>query len=52
MNKIFSDIAWEHYLYWQSEDKKILRKVNELIMDIERNGNEGLGKPETLKHEL
>ena len=52
MNKIFSDIAWEHYLYWQSEDKKILRKVNELIRAIERNGNEGLGKPEPLKHEL
>lgn len=52
MNKIFSDMAWEHYLYWQSEDKKILRKVNELIRDIERNGNEGLGKPEPLKHEL
>ncbi len=52
MNKIFSDIAWAHYLYWQSEDKKILRKVNELIRDIERNGNEGLGKPEPLKHEL
>jgi len=52
MNKIFSDIAWAHYLYWQSEDKKILRKVNELIRDIERNGNEGLGKPEPLKHEF
>lgn len=52
MNKIFSDIAWNHYLYWQSEDKKILKKINELIRDIERNGNEGLGKPEPLKHEL
>ena len=52
MNKIFSDISWGHYLYWQSEDKKILKKINELIKDIERNGNEGLGKPEALKHEL
>ena len=52
MNKIFSEVSWEHYLYWQSEDKKILRKINELIKDIERNGNEGLGKPEPLKHEL
>lgn len=52
MNKIFSDVAWKHYLYWQSEDRKILRKVNELIQDIERNGNEGFGKPEPLKHEL
>ncbi len=52
MNKIFSDIAWSHYLYWQSEDKRILKKINELIRDIERNGNSGLGKPEPLKHEL
>ncbi len=52
MNKIFSDIAWNHYLYWQSEDKKILKKINELIKDIERHGNTGLGKPEPLKHEL
>ena len=52
MIKAFSEIAWNHYLYWQSEDKKILKKINELIQDIERNGNEGLGKPEPLKHEL
>lgn len=52
MNKVFSDIAWQHYLYWQREDKKILKKINELIRDIERNGNEGLGKPEPLKHDL
>ena len=52
MNKVFSNIAWEHYTYWQIEDRKILRKINELIRDIERNGNTGLGKPEPLKHEL
>lgn len=52
MNKVFSDIAWQHYLYWQREDRKILNKINELIRDIERNGNEGLGKPEPLKHDL
>lgn len=52
MNKIFTDIAWEHYLYWQTEDKKIPKKINALIRDIERNGNTGLGKPEPLKHEL
>lgn len=52
MNKIFSDISWNHYLFWQLEDRKILKKINELIQDIERNGNEGLGKPEPLKHEL
>lgn len=52
MNKIFSKIAWEQYKYWQIEDKKILKKINELITDIERNGNSGLGKPEPLKYEL
>lgn len=52
MNKIFSDIAWEQYLYWQAEDKKILKKINDLIRDIERNGNQGMGKPEPLKYEL
>jgi toxin YoeB len=52
MNKIFSDAACEHYLYWQLEAKKNIKKINELIRDIERNGNEGLGKPEPLKHEL
>ncbi|MCW3489735.1 Txe/YoeB family addiction module toxin [Dethiobacter alkaliphilus] len=52
MNKIFSDIAWNHYVYWQTEDKKILRKINELLRDIELHGNTGLGKPEPLKHEL
>jgi len=52
MNKVFTDIAWEDYLYWQATDKKILKKINELLKDIERNGNEGLGKPESLKHEL
>lgn len=52
MNKIFSKIAWDQYKYWQTEDKKILKKINELIVDIERNGNSGLGKPEPLKYEL
>ncbi len=52
MNKIFSAICWQHYLHWQSEDKRILRKINELIRDIERHGNSGLGKPEPLRHEL
>ncbi|MGI6649699.1 MAG: Txe/YoeB family addiction module toxin [Syntrophomonadaceae bacterium] len=52
MNKIFSDISWRHYLYWQANDKKVLKKINELIKDIDRNGNAGLGKPEPLKNEL
>ena len=44
--------AWEEYVKWQSEDKKVVKKINELIKDIERNGNEGIGKPEPLKHEF
>ena len=52
MNKIFSDIAWTEYQYWVENDKKILRKINALIMDIERNGHTGIGKPEPLKYDL
>lgn len=52
MNKVFSDEAWEDYVYWQSQDKKTLKKINELLKDIERNGYSGIGKPEPLKHDL
>lgn len=51
MNKIWSDRAWEDYLYWQLQDKRTLKKINELVKDIERNGlSNGIGKPEPLKH--
>lgn len=52
MKKVFSDNAWEDYLYWQKYDKKILKKINDLIKDIERNHYQGKGKPEPLKHGL
>ncbi len=52
MNKAFTDIGWEDYLYWQTEDRKTLRKINTLLKDIERNGNEGIGKPEPLTLDL
>ncbi|GJQ60966.1 MAG: toxin YoeB [Melioribacteraceae bacterium] len=53
MKKItFSKNAWEDYLSWQKEDKKILRKINELIKDIQRTPFEGKGKPEALKYDL
>jgi toxin YoeB len=52
VNKVFTKTAWEEYFYWQTEDKKVLRRINDLIKDIERNGNTGIGKPEGLKHEL
>ncbi|NLV22989.1 MAG: Txe/YoeB family addiction module toxin [Syntrophomonadaceae bacterium] len=52
MNKVFTNTAWKEYMYWQSENRQILKRINELIKDIERNGNMGIGKPEPLKHEL
>lgn len=51
MNKLWSDRAWDDYLAWQIQDKKIVKKINELVKDIERNGiANGLGKPEPLKY--
>ena len=52
MKLIFSDNAWEDYLYWQNNDRKILQRINRLIKDIKRNPFEGIGKPEPLKHAL
>jgi len=49
MNKSFSDNAWEEYTYWQTQDKKTLKRINALIKDINRSPYEGLGKPEPLK---
>lgn len=51
--KIWSDDAWEDYLFWQAHDKKTLKRINLLIKDIERNGCvEGIGKPEPLSGDL
>jgi toxin YoeB len=50
MDKIWSDEAWEDYLYWQVQDKKTLNRVNRLLQDIDRNGHKGVGKPEPLKY--
>ena len=52
MKKIWSDKAWDDYLYWQTQDKKTLKKVNQLVKDIERSNFEGIGKPEALKGNL
>lgn len=52
MKKIWTDDAWEDYLYWQTQDKKTLKRINRLITDIDRNGYEGIGDPEPLKHDL
>ncbi len=51
MKKIWFDEAWEDYLYWQSQDKKTIRRINLLLRDIERGYFDGLGKPEPLKGE-
>lgn len=48
----FSSLGWEDYLYWQQFDKKILRKINDLLKDISRSPDQGIGKPEPLKHAL
>jgi toxin YoeB len=42
--------AWDDYVWWQTQDRKLLRRINLLIQDIARNGNDGIGKPEPLKH--
>lgn len=51
-NILFTDRAWEEYCYWQSQDKKTLKKINQLLSDIKRNNFTGIGKPEPLKNEL
>lgn len=52
MHKKFSERGFEDYLYWQTQDKKTLKKINNLLKDIERNGAlQGIGKPEPLKGE-
>jgi len=49
---IFSENAWEEYLYWQGVDKKVSKRINILIRDIQRMPYEGIGKPEPLRHAL
>jgi len=52
MNKKFTDEAWADYQYWIDTDKKQLKRINQLIKDIDRNPHEGIGKPEPLKANL
>ena len=52
MKKLWSDEAWEEYLYWQTQDKKIIRKINNLIKDIDRNEYHSTGKSEQLSKNL
>lgn len=51
MDKLWTDDGWADYIYWQTQDKKTLKKINDLVKDIERNGAlEGIGKPEKLRN--
>ena len=52
MKYVFHQTAWEDYLYWLAQDKKLVKRINLLIKDIERSPYEGIGKPEALKHNL
>lgn len=52
MRFVFNKDSWEEYLYWQKTDRRVLKKINELLRDISRHPFEGMGKPEALKHDL
>ena len=52
MHLVWFEKAWSDYLYWQNQDKKTLRRINELIRDIERTKGKGIGKAEFLKGDL
>ena len=52
MRKLWGDEAWEEYLNWQTQDKKMLKKINRLLMDIDRNGYQCIGEPEPLSGNL
>lgn len=52
MIKAWSETAWDDYVWWQAQDKKTLRRINQLIRDVERDPFAGIGKPEPLRGEL
>ena len=52
MRKIWYDKAWDDYQYWLSQDKKTVKRINQLIRDIERTNDTGIGKPELLRGDL
>ncbi len=52
MKLVFSEKAWEDYLHWQKTDRKMLKRVNALIKEVQRAPFEGIGKPEPLRHAL
>lgn len=52
MKLLWTEAAWKEYCNWQNQDKKILKKLNEIIKDMQRNPQTGIGKPEQLKGDL
>lgn len=52
MKLIFSDEAWDDYLHWQKQDRKLVERINKLIQEVKREPFSGVGKPEPLKHAL
>ena len=52
MRLIFADAAWEDYLYWQKQDRKVLERIKKLVQEVTREPFYGVGKPEPLRHAL
>lgn len=52
MKLIFADLAWEDYLHWQKQDRRMVERINKLILETQREPFAGVGKPEPLKHAL
>ncbi|WP_426497880.1 Txe/YoeB family addiction module toxin [Streptomyces sp. D54] len=50
MKFVWDQSSWDDYVGWQNQDRKVLRRINTLLQDIARNGNEGMGEPNPLKH--
>ena len=50
MNLVWDESAWEDYLWWQTQDRKVLKRINVLSQEVARHGNEGIGKPEPRRH--
>ena len=52
MKRVFAELAWEDYLHWQQQDRKMVERINKLIRETQRDPFSGIGKPEPLKHAL
>ena len=52
MKTTWFEEAWDDYVYWQTQDKKTIKRINELVKDVKRHGYTGIGKPELLKGEF